>query len=824
MRNRYTWLLGIMLFLYSFSSSQNSKIKGKVVDFETKEPIPNANVVVVGTKFGSSTNLNGEFEIKIKPGSYTVEARAIGYKSKSVKVELREGSVFIEFQLEQSYIEVGEVEVFADYKTRRAVDVRPSIVEIEPKSVKVSAGFGEDVFRMLRTLPGVLSPSDFATQFVVRGGSPDENLIIVDGVEIYNPYRLYGFVSMFNPDIVDGFYFMAGGFPAKYGDRLSSVLDVSSRDGTKERFFSSTANVNLTNANIIFEGKLPLNGSWIFSTRRTYYDLILGPIVKKTGLVRADITFPNFYDFQTKLSFQPLDGHKVSTFLIHSRDAMNIISSRNFGRPDSITVNDLSYNNVFAFSWTYFPSKNFAVKFLASWYRNSGENKFGGEILDPSYDQGEVIFQDDVELFNVETWSRYSIRKISTSVDISYEFGANLFEFGFGNNSVFSDLRYVLKMDEKLKMLLMSLGFFSAPEFFKYSERYNRSYFYFQDRIRISEKATFQPGIRFDYYGIIKKSYVSPRINFLYNINAITSLRFAYGWYYQSPGYEKIYDQYMFFDFTKAEDLSAEKSIHYIVGLERWLSPGVLARVEGYYKEFDDLIVRKRVKGTRWVSDRIPDYPPTDIRGWSQPYQIAINDSVTSIPVNKGDGLAYGFEVFIEKMNTKNSRFYGWLSYSFSVAKRKFYGIEVPFIFDQRHTLNIVLNWRLSRKFDLSLTWMYGTNYPYTEPIGVKPRIFVSDTAVKIATIRDRVLLDLDFGSISNFFNARKPAYHRLDVRITHNTKFWGLNWSFYIDVMNVYNRQNVVGYDFYISDGQVKKKPVTMLPILPTLGVSVKF
>ncbi len=831
MWNGYARILGIILvvnfliFLLPLKSQTlEGRIKGKVVDSETGEGIPNANVLVVGTSLGTSTDSKGEFEIKVKPGSYDVEVRVIGYEVERKNVEVKSGVVFVEFRLKQSYIEMKEVEVLADYKSRRAVDVRPSVIEVEPKSVKISAGFGEDVFRMLRTLPGVFAPSDFATQFVVRGGSPDENLIIIDGVEIYNPYRLYGFVSMFNPDVVGDFNFMAGGFPAKYGDRLSAVLDVSSRDGTREKIFSSMMNVNLTNANLIFEGKLPLNGSWIFSTRRTYYDLILEPIAKKTGLVNGDVTFPNFYDLQTKLTFYPFNKHKVNLLGIYSSDAMNIITGKNLDRPDSLAVNDLSFNKTLAGSWTYSPDKNFVVKFLTSWYENSGESRFGGEVLDPSYYYEGKVVPDDATFFKLETWSRYLIQKFATSLDISYDLGKHLIEFGIGNNFVKSELKYVLKMDEGLKTFLKSLGFFSAPELFNYSEKYNRSYFYIQDRIKLGSKLVVQPGLRFDRYGIIKRNYISPRFNLLYNFDALTSLRFAYGWYYQSPGYEKIYDQQTFFDFTKAENLNAEKSTHYVIGIERWLAVDIIGRVEAYYKDFDDLIVRKRVQGTKWVADRIPDYPPTDIRGWSQPYQIVIGDSVTSIPVNMGDGKAYGFEIFIEKRRNKNSKIYGWMSYSFSIARRKIYNVELPFMYDQRHTFNIVWNYNISRKFDLSLTWMYGSNYPYTEPIGVKPRIIVTDTSVNIATIRDKVILDLDYGSLGNFFNARKPPYHRLDVRITYNTKIWGADLSFYIDVVNIYNRKNVIAYDFSVKDGEVKRREITMLPILPTLGMNVKF
>jgi hypothetical protein len=824
-RNRYPWILGLILISSITLLSQESLIKGKVVDLETGQPIPNANVVVVGTLIGSSSDNNGEFEIKVKPGIYEVEVKVIGYEVERKRVVLEKGKIsYVEFRLKQSYVEFSEVEVLADYKTKRIVDVRPSFVEVEPRSVKVGAGFGEDVFRMLRTLPGVFAPTDFATNFVVRGGSPDENLIIIDGIEVYNPYRLYGFVSMFNPDAVGEFNFMSGGFPAKYGDRLSAVLDVSAREGRRDKIFSSMVNVNLTNANLIFEGKLPLNGSWIFSTRRTYYDLILEPIAEKTKLVSGDVTFPNFYDFQTKLTFEPFEKHKFNFIGIFSRDAMNVITGQNFDRPDSIAVNDLSYNKTFGFSWSYSLGKNSVVKFMASWYENSGESKVGGEILDPTYDVQGKVAPEDATLFKIDTWSDYSIRKTAFSLDFSYDFGRHLIELGFGSHLINSELRYVLKIDEQLKMFLKSLGFFSAPEIFSYAERYPKYNFYIQDRIKFGSKLIVQPGLRFDYYGIIGKSYISPRLNILYNFDVLTSLRFAYGWYYQSPGYEKIYDQDTFFDFTKAEGLNAEMSKHYVVGVERWLTSDVLFRVESYYKDFDNLIVKKRVQGTKWVSDRIPDYPITDRRGWSDPYLVVVPDSVTSIPVNMGDGKAYGFEIFLEKRKVKNSKIYGWVSYSYSVARRKIYGIELPFMFDQRHTFNVVLNWKLSRKFDLSFTWMYGSNYPYTEPVGLKPRIMVTDSSVWIATVKDKVILDVDYGGLRNFFNSRKPPYHRLDVRFTYNTKFFGSDMDIYIDVMNVYNRKNIVGYDFSVSDGKIKRRAISSLPILPTLGISVKF
>ncbi len=150
----------------------------------------------------------------------------------------------------------------------------------------------------LQAVPGVLSVNDFSAQLVVRGSGPDQNLIIMDDIEVFNPYRLYGFISMFNPETVSDINLITGGFPARYGDRLSAVLDVTNREGEMHSPLHGSVNASITNANIVLSGGLPFgaNGSFIVSARRTYYDLILGPIARRSGLVSGDVAFPNFMD------------------------------------------------------------------------------------------------------------------------------------------------------------------------------------------------------------------------------------------------------------------------------------------------------------------------------------------------------------------------------------------------------------------------------------------------------------------------------------------------------------------------------------------------
>mgnify|MGYP001827493500 FL=1 len=202
-------------------------------------------------------------------------------------------------------------------------------------------------------------------------------------------------------------------------------------------------------------------------------------------------------------------------------------------------------------------------------------------------------------------------------------------------------------------------------------------------------------------------------------------------------------------------------------------------------------------------------------------------------------GEAYGFEFFIAKKNIiRESKLSGWISYSLAFAERYENGIEYPFRFDQRHTLNFVLNYQINSWLEAGVRWQYGSGFPISEPRGIKPRIILEDQDLDgipetpvIATRNvnnnsgeeNPVIYDVDFGDRK--LNSRKPIYHRLDMRINALADWWGLDWTFYLDVINVYNRSNVIAYDYFVNeDLTLGREKTTMLPIIPTLGFSVRF
>jgi hypothetical protein len=284
--------------------------------------------------------------------------------------------------------------------------------------------------------------------------------------------------------------------------------------------------------------------------------------------------------------------------------------------------------------------------------------------------------------------------------------------------------------------------------------------------------------------------------------------------------------------------LNAERAIHYVLGIERWLSPEWNARIETYYKDFNDLYIQQLVPGDRYVTEQIPGGDPRFASGWSLP-AVVQGDSLTQIPINGSHGEAYGFEFLLAKKNLlADSRLSGWISYALAFAQRYENGIEYPFRFDQRNTVNIVLNYELNSWLDVGIRWQYGSGFPISEPQGIKPRIILADQDLDgipetpvISTRKNSsdpnapevVIYDVDFGD--NKLNSRKPEYHRFDIRFNAKADWWGLDWVVYLDVVNVYNRGNVVGYDYYVTENlQLGRQTTTMLPILPTLGFSVRF
>lgn len=837
-----TYLFPGLLFSQS-DDSLNSKVIGKV----TSEKFSSMENVLVNFQsaienFRTFTDNRGEYEIRLVPGSYNVSVKHPGYNAFEFKnFIIKENETrFLDIFLIEKLVSTEEIEVEGIFRQRQE-DLRTSLYNIKPQNVKILPGAVEDVLRSLQSLPGVTSPNDFTSQLVVRGSGPDENLIIMDDVEIFNPYRLYGLVSMFNPETLSDITLITGGFPAKYGDRLSAVLDVLNKEGTRKRNLSSVINASITNANIVFNGKNPFDipGSWLVSSRRTYYDLVIGPFAKKAGLITEDSSFPSFKDLQFKLAVGPFKKSKFIVNGIFSQDGVDIIPGNESKEPDSIAVADVTNNNMLSIAWHYTPNDKFISRTTLSWYTNSGDNDFSSEFLDPLIDRAEYTPEkrDSLRqigaLLGLDFNSRYTFRKFSLgnkSVKLN-KYSEQ--EFGGGIDLVRTDLNYNLKIDDQFRSFIRNFPAASAllDNFNLDGEDNIRAYLYGQSMFKVSKRLFVQPSVRLDYFQIVKAPYLAPRINLGYAIDPLTTIRTSAGIYYQSPGLEKLVDGRTFFDLRNAADkgLKAENAVHLILGIDRWITDEWLFKAEGYYKKFNNLIEQERLTGYRYEytlndpSNSDPNYIKNYLN-WTRSADKLPYDSLTTNPVNTGSGKAYGFEISLEKkFTTPKTKIYGWVNYSLSFSDRDKYGVTIPYRFDQRHVANVVLNYRVNDWLELGTRFTYATNFPVTTPVGITPRLIGDSMAVNPVT--GTVIFNLDYGNISNQYADKKPAYHRLDFRATAYTQFWSANWAFYLDVINVYNRKNVLGYDYWLDNNlNIRRKSVGMFPILPTIGINARF
>ncbi|MBP1657694.1 MAG: TonB-dependent receptor plug [Bacteroidetes bacterium] len=823
-------LIGVLVT--SGASRAATGVVSGTVAIEGDGPAVGANVVLLDTRLGAAVRADGSFSIAaVPPGTYKLQARLVGYEqAEQSLVRVSSGdTVFARIVLRQQAIELRQVTVTGE-RRQAAEDVRPSVTSLTPRESKILPGAAEDVLRSLQALPGVTSVSDFSSQLVVRGSGPDQNLIMIDGFEVLNPYRLYGFVSMFNPETVSDISLQTGGFAAEYGDRLSAVLDVKNREGRPDVPAAGKVNASLTNMNVILEGGVPYTtGSYIFSARRTYYDLILGPVLKSARLVQGDVALPNFRDLQGKVAI-PLGGtHKLFFNLFTSRDGVELVSGTERDRPDSVNVSDVSHNTLAGAAWQFNPSKNVIAQTRVSWYRNRGTGSFDGTFVDPSQNTGTLGRADTfgIRLVSFGVDYDYVYEKISLGQKILWSTGRHTVEAGFGVDQLRTDFIRFFEIDPVFKQLLTARGL-AIPTDAVETLTTNRYALYIQDRVEIGERLFIQPGVRLDMYPVLRERLTwSPRLNVSYKVDELSTLRAAFGVYSQSPGMEKqdMRNRVVFSERTLA-GLVAEQARHYVLGYDRMVTAEWQFKAETYYKSFSSIIEPEKLTGSTWSVQRTGE----DIfrrEGWTTPVRVS-GDSLTTVPVNDGTGRSYGIELMLQKIRSHpEDLFTGWVSYALSSAERERDGIVSPFLFDQRHAVNVVGNYRFAESWDIGARFTLRSGRPFARALGVQPRIVLQkvngeDVYVPQTDTQGRVILDVAYERES--LTGRLNLYHTLDLRITTYPSWWGLRWALYLDIQNAYNRQNQQQVRYFIDNaGALQERPVFGIPIFPSLGLSVE-
>lgn len=791
-------------------------VTGVVIDGATEAPVE--AVRVVGGAREVLTGPDGRFEIALDGGAARLEFAADGYLPTSVDIDPAAGErAAVEVRLfPDTFAETVEV------VSEAAAQDRPSATPVTPEAIFRAPGSIDNVFRTLDTLAGVASTDDFGSRLAVRGGTPDQNLTVMDGVEVHNPYRLFGIASAFNPETVESFELTAGGFGAAWGDRLSSLLLVDNRAG-RPAFGGSTA-ASITDANLVLEGSTPFgaDGTWLLSARRTYYDLVAGRV--------ADQNFPSFADLQMQAGWELGPGHRLTlTGLRSAEDADFSVDFDDSG--DSAALGSDVANGLASARFDAVLGPRATATTIVSWTRNRESLRFDGQLRteatrsnapddDVAFGQADVAFRRAVEVAD------RSLRQ-DLSVQVSPR---HLLNAGVEVHRLHTGYRWLIAGDRNDQQADGSSvqGGAGLPDELDSVLNGTRGGAWLQDTWTVSERVSFEPGLRFDWSTVNGGATVSPRLAGSYALGGGARIRAAGGVYTQSPGYEKLSQSDYFLDLSAARELGLrhERATHLVVGIEQDLGRDLTVRVEGYHKRFDDLLVG-RLETEAERRERVGRYDfPASLRG-----SVPVAPIILSVPANDSRGDAYGLDVFLTHGNPA-ARLTGWVSYAWGRAERERYGRRYAFEYDRPHAFNAVGRYRLTRRWDLAATVRLAGGFPYTPPLGLRAAA-VEDERGRLVPAVDaagNLQYTVDYGGAENLLSGRLPPYARVDVRATYQRGDADGGWSIYIEVINLLGRDNAVEleprllHDPAADLPRLSEVPGQAFPRVPTFGLRFRF
>lgn len=766
----------IFLSLSLSSLAQSGTIRGFVYEKESEEPIPFANIVVDGTSNGSSAAESGYYIIDgLRPGTYTVTASFIGYENQSLEVKVTAGRISnLNFYLSEGSEILEEVEISAARKERNT-KVLTSVVTLDPKEItRFSVGGDADIIKAVQVLPGVITTGDQGGQLYIRGGAPIQNLILLDGMIVYNPFHSIGFFSVFDNDIIRSADVYTGGFSADYGSRNSAVMDVKTRSGNRKRL-AGKVNSSTYTAKLLLEAPLGkknergfANSSVLLSAKTSYLDQtsqIFYPYVE-TEFDGLPFSFTDIYG---KFSSQADNGSQVNAFGFSFDDAVR------YGQNNSIDWNSRGAG----FNFVAIPASSKVLM--------SGDASYS--VYDITSIEGNLVQESSISGFNGGLDLTYFFRK-ADELKIGMEAITYTTDF---------DIDAPLGRSVAIRENTTELGTYVR---YRYA----------------SNRLIAEPGLRVHYYGSQAEVSFEPRLGIKYNINDWLRLKASGGLYSQNlmAGNSDRDVVNLFYGFLSGVPLGAlpddfrgeeitsslQFARHAVAGFEVELSKELTVNVEAYLKDFRQI--------TNLNRNKIYDEDSPSAIGKPD---ILVKDFVIE------RGLAEGIDVLL-KYTSKN--FYIWTAYSLGRITRDDGITEYFPNFDRRHNLNFVTNYSFGedRSWEFSLRYNFGTGFPFTPT-----QLFYSEQP--FTDINGQAAVDYDYttengqaGVLYGELNTRRlPNYHRVDVSITKDYKF-GENQILEVSAgaTNILNYQNIFYYD------RSANKRVDQLPIMPTVSLSYTF
>jgi len=776
MKNSYlVILIALVLILLGQSSSfaQQSIIRGFVYEEETGEPAIYCNVILEGTTYGASSDINGYFIIsKIEPGDYTFLITYLGFDTIKEQVKLTSGDIISKnFFLNKSSVRLETITISAERAEART-ETKTSVVKITPKDIKKipSVGGQADFAQYLQVIPGVVFTGDQGGQFYIRGGSPIQNKVMLDGMTIYNPFHSIGLFSVFETDIIRSADVYTGGFNAEYGGRISSVMDITTKDGNKKRF-SGVLGASTFGARVVLEGpivkqKAPDKGSasFVLSFKNSYLaesSKIFYSYIDEDGLPF------NFADFYGKVSLNAANGSKVSFFGFNFND------------------NVKNYKAISDFGWK---SSGGGANFVIIPGRS------------PVLIDGIIAYSQYNSNINSTTLNERSsfIGGFNAGFNFTYFLGKDELKFGFELEGYRTEYKFNNFIGTEIEQIenTTQLGLYA-----KYKA--------------ILGKFIIEPGLRVNVYASLSEISPEPRLAIKYNATDRFRIKFAGGMYSQnliaaSSDRDVVNLFYGFlsgpenlpanFD-GKSVSSKLQKSDHLILGTEFDINNNITMNIEGYYKYFPQLTNINRFK--IYTEENAPP-------GASD---VETKDFI----LEKGE--AYGVDV-VFKYDYK--KVYLWLVYSLGFVTREYEDVEGNMIqytphFDRRHNVNVVFSYITGpkREWEFGARWNLGTGFPFTQIQGFYEYLSFPG-GINSEYISENGQLGILYGDL---YGGRLPIYHRLDLDVKRNIYF-SAKTKMVVDlsVTNVYNRENI----FYVDI--VTNETVYQLPFMPSLGISLYF
>ena len=747
--------------------AQVGSIRGFVYEESSGEPAMFSNVVLDGTKIGTVTDANGFFNLSQVPvGTYTINVSYIGFDAISSSVEVVPNKINNEkFYLKESSIQLNTIQLSAERQEAKT-SVNTSVVKLTSKSLKKlpSIGGEPDIAQFLQVIPGVVFTGDQGGQLYIRGGAPIHNAVLLDGMILYNAFHSIGLFSVFDTDVIKTADVYTGGFSAEYGGRISSVVDIKTRDGNKKRLTGKVA-ASTFGAKLLLEGPLfkqKENGagsSFILSAKTSYIDQTSQSIYSYIG----DEGLPySFLDIYGKVSFSGSNGSKINLF------------GFNYG-------DDVAYSSLTNFNWK---STGFGSNF----------------VLIPS--GSTMLVEGNFAYSNYNTEQSNPSTRPKKSAIGGFNMGLDFTSFLSGDNQ--------MKYGLEVLGFSNSLSFFN-PSNIELAHNDNTTEFaVFAKYKHVGTRLLFEPSIRYHSYTSLGESSLEPRFGLKYNITERLRLKSSAGLFSQNlvavtTGREvvNLFQGFISSTTNLPANLNGEertsylqKAKHLIVGLELDLNEKWTVNIEGYVKDFGQLINLNRNK--IYEDDTQND---------------AIADELKKDFVVES-GLARGIDFLIKYNNQTTSL---WMVYSLGkVTKTDAFETYAPH-FDRRHNFNIVASriFGEDKSWTFDMRWNYGSGFPFTETQGYYENINFED-----GINTDITQSNGDLGIYYADYNrGQMPDYHRLDVSIKKKITFSKNSIiETTLSISNLYDRANIFYYD------QLTDSRINQLPFMPSIGANWQF